>query len=793
MRISLDWLSTHLDLAGRSVREIDALLTDAGIEVEGVETRGVASERIVVARILEAVQHPNADRLKVTQIDAGEGSPRQIVCGARNYRVGDKVPCALPGAELPGGFVIREAVMRKVESRGMLCSASEIGLPDGEDGLLILSEEAEIGRPVMEYFDSDVLLDLEVTPNRADLLSHRGLARELAALLDTPLKESPNAAVIPTAPAASVRLDAPDDCPFYSLIRISGVKVGESPDWLKRRLESIGLRPIHNVVDVTNFVLHELGQPLHAFDAAKVNGGVVVRRATDGEAFHALDGSTHVLASSDLLISDASGSALALAGVMGGLASGVTAATTDILLESAWFRPQGIRATSRRTGLASDSSYRFERGVDPAGVIAAASLAVSLILETAGGTAEEVIGTAGKPPVVTRPVTLDLVKLDQLTGGSIAHDEAARILRRLGLEPLDGSGWNVPSHRADLQRHIDLVEEIVRVAGLAAIPSRAVGFAMPSSPVDVAADADRVLRQRLAALGFHECQTIKLVSDAQLADALPLRALQQGDVIRVKLPLSEDHAVLRPSLVPGLVASAAHNLRHQAASLRLFELGRVFRHSGGGKARDQETETLAFLLSGECAPTGWNRSRRDADVHDMKGVLEAMLPQRRVRLVPRERTGFALACDIKAGDQNIGVFARLLPARERSLDSITPVFVAELDLAKLRKLIAGPSAVVELPHFPGSSRDAAMEVPASLANAEIEQAIAAHNEPLLVDSVCFDVFADPDGVRLAADRKSLAYRFHYRAADRTLTSAEVDAAHQGVLRVLEQRLGVRFR
>ncbi len=322
------------------------------MEVEGIKAKGITSEKIVVAQVREAVQHPNAERLKVTQVDAGEGTLRQIVCGAQNYQVGDKVPCALPGAELAGGFTISEAVMRKVESKGMLCSATELGLPPDVDGLLILPADAVIGRPVREMFDSDVMLELEVTPNRPDLLSHRGMARELAALLKTPLRGLDIPSVETTCADPSViEITAPAACPLYTAARITGVTIQESPAWLKQRLEAIGLRPINNIVDVTNFVLHELGQPLHAFDAAKLTGGIVVRSARDGESFLALDESAHVLTPEDLVIADESGAALALAGVMGGLHSGVTEATTDILLESAYFTPQGIRRTSRRTAL----------------------------------------------------------------------------------------------------------------------------------------------------------------------------------------------------------------------------------------------------------------------------------------------------------------------------------------------------------------------------------------------------------------------------------------------------------
>jgi phenylalanyl-tRNA synthetase beta chain len=792
MNISLNWLATHLDLSGKSIKEIDDLFTFAGVEVEGIVTKGIASDRIVVAQIMEAVQHPNADRLKVTQVNCGEAGLRQIVCGAQNYKVGDKVPCALPGAELPGGFTIGETVMRKVESKGMLCAASEIGLPAGEDGLLILPPDSEIGKPVKQLFDSDTLLELEVTPNRPDLLSHRGMARELATLLKTPLL-SRSVGVSPTSSSSSITISAPAACPFYTAVRISGVTIKESPAWLKQRLESIGLRPINNIVDVTNYVLHELGQPLHAFDAAKLTGGIIVRQATEGETFLALDESTHILTPDDLVISDESGAALALAGVMGGAESGVTDATTDILLESAYFTPQGIRRTSRRTALSSDSSYRFERGVDPQGVLTASAFAVKLILEVAGGTAEATTQVAGEAPVLTQPVTLDTKKLDQLMGGSISLTDAEEILNRLGLTKLADGTWDVPSFRADLQRHIDLVEEIARVHGLANVPSRFLGTFVPASPVDAAYDADMVLRRRLAALGLHECQTIKLISDAQVSDTLPLRLMQDGDIIRVKLPLSEDHAVMRPSIVPGLIASAARNVRQQAKSLRFFEMGRVFRNAGGGKAKDQESETLALLLSGSAQPTGWSQAERTADLYDLKGILSALLGDRKITFTPKDRPGFVLASDIKVDDQNIGVFARLTPARERELDFATPVFVAELDLSKLRKLLNGISHVEDLPQFPGSSRDAAMEIPITTPNAQIESIIAKLAEPLLVSAECFDVFTDPSGQKIAADSKSVAYRFQYREPTRTLKTEEIDAAHQKVLEALTKGLGVKFR
>ncbi len=789
MNISLNWLSTHLDLSGKSIAEISDLFTFAGVEVEGIVTKGISSEKIVVAQIKEAIQHPNADRLKVTQVDCGEEGLRQIVCGATNYKVGDKVPCCLPGAKLTEDFTIGETVMRKVESKGMLAAAEEIGLPKGEDGLLILPEDAPIGVPVKTLFDSDVLLELEVTPNRPDLLSHAGMGRELATLLKTPLI-SPESPLASTKPAGAdfINLESPDSCPFYSATRIDGVTVGESPTWLKERLTSIGLRPINSIVDITNFVLHETGQPLHAFDAAKVTGALVIRQAKDGEQFKALDESVHTLTPDDLLISDESGAALALAGVMGGLDSGVNETTTSIILESAYFTPSNIRRTSRRTFLSSDSSYRYERGIDPQGVLPAAALAIKHI----GGSPSET-EAAGSLPLPPSPVSLDLGKLQHLLGNSISTEAAEEILTRLGLSKLPVGTWQIPSFRQDLTRHIDLAEEITRVHGLANVPSRLRGTFAATSAVDAAYDADMVLRRRLAALGLYECQTIKLISETQLPDILPLRPLQDGDLIRVKSPLSEDHAIMRPSIVPGLVASAERNARQQVKSLRLFEMGRVFRNAGGGKAKDQESDNLALLISGSTNPSSWAAKDRATDIYDAKGVLSALLPNHTISLKPKDRENVALGAEIKAGDQTVGFFARLLPSRERSLDFHSPVFVAELDLGKLRKLISRTFQVEELPQFPGSTRDAAMELPIGTPNATIEAALAKAKEPLLVSYECFDLFTDPSGEKIAADRKSIAYRFLYRDPAKTLKQKEIDEAHERIIALLGKIEGLAFR
>ena len=801
MNVSLNWLNDHLDLSHLSIQEIDDLLTFAGVEVEGISQKGVPSEKIVVAQIKSAEQHPDADKLKVCMVDAGEPELRQIVCGAQNYKVGDKVPCALPGADLGGGFVIKEGKLRGVKSLGMLCGADEIGMVSEVDGLMILPDDLEIGKPLQDIYHADTIIEVEVTPNRPDLLSHTGMARELSALAG--IDRKPLALGTPAETLSCehvVKLTAPDACPYYTAVKISGVTVAESPAWLKTKLEAIGLRPINNIVDITNYVLHELGHPLHAFDDSKISVPLTIRMANEGETFKALDEETYTLTPDDVVISDASNNVLALGGIMGGLTSGVTDSTTDIILESAYFTPSTIRRTSRRLNLSSDSSYRFERGTDPQAVLTASAFAAKLIVEIAGGTIENATCTAGEAPQLNGEVPLDPAKLDQLMGGSVSLSDAENILTRLGLEKLDGTLWSVPSYRLDLHRHIDLVEEIARVHGLENVPSLYRATFSEESAEDAAYDYQMSLRHKLAALGFHECQTIKLIAEsstdstvAQMDTALPLRPLQDGDLIRVSLPLSEDHAVMRPSLTPGLVATAARNIRQGVKSLRFFEIGKQFRNAGGGKATDLESDSLAFLLGGEDTPASWSGTPRTMDAFDAKAVVAALLPRQEIQLSPRERAGFIVAADILCAGKPIGVFAQLKPAKCRELGCENPIYLVELDVKKMQQLTTGTTHVDELPQFPGSSRDAAMEAPLTLANAEIEKVIKKHNEMLLVSSACFDLFTDPTGEKLPADKKSIAYTFHYRSPERTLKAKEVDQAHQKLLDQLAKCLPVSFR
>lgn len=800
MQVSLSWLSTHLDLSSYSTEQLSDLLTFAGIEVEGIEEKGVASDKVVVAQIASFEPHPKADKLSVCQVDDGSGSLRQIVCGAKNFKAGDKVPLALPGAKLPGGIEIKEGKLRDVISNGMMCSGKEIGLGEDTGGLLILDPALPTGKPLRELIASDTVFDLEITPNRPDLLSHVGLARELAALTGLPLKGVRDHSASSTQPRAAeageVALQAEDGCPYYTARVIKGIKVAPSPDWLKARLESIGLRPINNIVDITNFVLMEMGQPLHAFDLDKLQGGIVVRRATEGEKILALDGIEQSLLPEDLIIADST-RPVAIAGVMGGEETGVTEGSVNVLLEAAYFTPSGVRRTSRRLSIHSDSSYRFERGTDPQQVQGASDLAVKLILEIAGGEVEDIIRVAGSAPVLVNDVTLDEKRAHRLLGmPDLKQDEAHAILTKLGLNKKSGNDeqtlWAIPSYRLDLVRSVDLVEEVARVIGLDRVPSRNVAVMASGDATDRQYDHVMQLRQALANRGYHEAQTLRLISTAQIQDSLgnPNPAAVS---VALKNPLSEDHTTLRPSLIPGLLATAELNIRQGAQRLRFFESGRIFLKLPNGQTREEDR--LAILLSGPVATSSWHgREPQAADIFDLRGLVEALPGVTALEVKPLADNGsFLLHHELKAGNRVLGWIAQVHPARARKLDARHPVYVVELLLSALRQGSTGPAKFEDLPRYPAVTRDVAFELPADVPNTKARTFFAGVKEPLLVKVELFDVFADPSGVKMAADRKSTAWTLTYRSADKTLETAEVDAAHARILAALEKALPATIR
>ena len=778
MKISLNWLRDFVDCQ-LSASELETLLRRAGLEVAGIEVRGAAMDNVVVAQILESTQHPNADRLSVCRVDDGSGTPRQIVCGAKNYKVGDKVPLALPGAVLPGDFKIKTGKLRGVESEGMMCSAKELRLAEESDGLLILPADSKSGTPIKDLFPPDTLLELEITPNRPDWLHHFGVAREISVFTGLDVK-SPQAKMASMGSAEGHAVLDDEGCEYYTLRRISGVKVGPSPQWLADRLASVGLRSVNNVVDVTNYVLFEMGQPLHAFDAAKINGPLHVRRASEGENFRALDGRDYKLKPDFLVIADANGPA-ALAGVMGGELSGVTESTTDILLESAVFNPAMVRRASRSLGLISDSSYRFERGIDPEGVALASARAVELILQVAGGVADDTLWVAGKSHE-RREVKLRHARVRSLLGLDLSNDEIESALVRVGLQKISGgdeSHWAIPGFRRELHREADLIEEISRVVGIEKIPSRAVGVFAPASDADLAYDFAMDLRRKLAGMGFHEARTSTLVSAA----AAP------GDAVELKNPFGDDQSRLRNSLIPGLLSALARNIDQGAKSIPLFEVGRVFSSAG-------EFQRLTLVATGDIQSPDWRGvATRAWDIFDLLGVVRHLVRLEDGDLKPLEvaPAPFGAASEVYFGGKKIGIAGQLHPSIARDLGVTTPLLAAEFDLAAWQAVLPKTRLASALPKFPTSSRDIAFLAPLDLKYGSVQSAVEALKEPLLDGIHLFDLFTDSKGIKIPADKKSLAIALTFRSSERTLTAEEVNAATDRIKATLRESLGVDFR
>ncbi len=788
MKVAIDWLSEHVDLSGYTETQLDDLLTFAGIEVEGIES---IPEKVLVATIKSSEKHPDADKLSVCMVDDGSGTLRQIVCGAKNYQVGDNVPLALPGAALGKGFHIKKGKLRGIESNGMLCSAKELGRED-DSGLWILPPEYKPGTPLTDIYSAT--FDLEITPNRPDCLSHLGIARELAALAGRELKSGNDHCVtdIPEQPASKEKIRVSDskECAFYTARRIQGATVRESPPWLKSKLESIGLRPINNIVDITNYVLMEMGQPLHAFDASKLSGGIHVRKAIGRESILALDGVSYELTDEDLVIADDSGP-IAIAGIMGGEITGVTEETTDILVESAYFAPAGIRCSGRRLGISSDSSYRFERGVDPAQVAGASALATRLILELAGGNAEEHLMTCGALSAGHQEVELHADNCRKLLGCSITNPEMFTILEQLGLKKIEEenplSKWAIPSYRGDLTRAADLCEEIARVYGLDKIPASQRSWFSEISHADKEYDFMASIANRLAAIGFHETRTIKLTSQDRSTDNV---CTAHNAPIVLKNPLNDELTQMRTGIVGSLMEVARRNIHQGIDTLRLFEMGTVFT----ANSKNEEAQHLGLLVSGP-GQGFWQDPHPDsADLFTLKGIIEAL-----TGIIPtyvRETDSLpaaSLTSKIMLGKMCIGKAAQISPARTRAMDARHPVYAAEINLGILQQKTRVKAQFEALPKFPSVSRDVAMEADLHLSSSEIESVLSRVRSPLLESFRLFDLFHDESGQRLDSGKKSLAYSLTYRDRTRTLESSEVDRAHAEILAELKAKLPVHFR
>ncbi len=813
MKVTLNWLKQYVDF-NWSPEELTERLTMLGLEVEGVQKISGAFDGIVVAQVITRDKHPNADKLSVCRVNDGTGE-RQIVCGAQNFKAGDKVPLILPGASLPmkpgdkEPFTIKVGKLRGVESHGMMCSHEELLLdPEAighkkEEGLLILREDAKVGQPFAEYLGrtgGDVVYDLEVTPNRPDLNSVIGIAREIAAVTGNALK-LPEVRLQESEPKTetlvAVRIEDAELCPRYTARVIKGVKVGPSPDWLKTALEKVGIRSISNVVDVTNYVMLETGQPLHAFDyhlIAKSASGqptIVVRRAAAGEKFKTLDNQERTLTQEMLLIADEQ-KGIALAGVMGGANTEINEQTADVLLESAYFAPVNIRRTSKRLSLRSESSYRFERGADAGICDWASQRAAQLILETAGGRLAREVVDVHPQPAGLKQITLRFSKSKDLLGIGISHAEQISFLTRLGLAvtaQLPGEcTFQIPTWRVDLKRPVDLIEEVSRLYGVERIPATAPRGAHGTNEFDAIYDQISEARRILTGLGLNEAQGQTLIAKAE-------GRLQNEEPVALDNPLSSDMDGLRPSLLPGLIHSLRHNVSRKNYDVALFEIGRVFTNANG---QTKENRNVAIAITGQRALPFWSGGERDAkfDAYDLKGLTEEFLEQFGLRGIAfgkrAESTSLFLesAAVTLGGKLPLGELGQLLPPLAKKYDLRDAAYLVEFNLDLLISKRNPAKAFKALPQFPSSRRDVAMLVPEATTHEAVLQSVKQAKAANLESVELFDVFR---GKGIPEGQKSLAYAFTYRASDKTLTDADVNSAHEKVLGTLKTQLKAELR
>ncbi|HWW02930.1 MAG TPA: phenylalanine--tRNA ligase subunit beta [Candidatus Acidoferrum sp.] len=839
MKITLNWLKQYIEF-NWSPDQLAERLTMLGLEVEGIKKLGGEFEGIVVAQVITREKHPNADKLSVCRVNDGKGE-RQIVCGADNFKAGDKVPLILPGQSLPAKpgqqpFTIKVGKIRGVESHGMMCSPQELGLPDQIGGLLILRDDAKVGQAFAEYLGrsgSDVVYDLEVTPNRPDLNSVIGIAREIAAVTGNAVKmpavggqkaESGGQGT-GIEDLVAVRIEDPELCPRYTARVVRGVKIAPSPDWLRSTLEKVGIRSINNVVDVTNYVMLETGQPLHAFDYHLLKSGaavparpcIVVRRACAGEKFKTLDGQERILTGEMLLIADET-KPVALAGVMGGQNTEINLNTVDVLVESAYFKPQNIRATSKKLELRTESSYRFERGANVGVCDYASRRAAQLILETAGGTLTGGVVDAYPKTIEPRQIILRHQKVNDLLGLQLRPEQIEGYLAQLELtvvgrkpRPVDAETTaaepvqvRIPTFRVDLKREADLIEEVARLYGVDKIPATPPRGASGSNPYDAVHDELADARRILTGMGLHEAQGQTLISDtaARLAAGIPTGSggVPAGETLTpLANPLSSDMNVLRPSLLPGLLDALRHNLSHKNYDVALFEAGRVFAVKpsvpggpSGSASPVQEERHLALALTGQRDPVFWTGADRDAkfDIYDLKGVLEEFLDQFGLRGITYNRRSESTAlllesATIHLGKFQLGQLGQLLPPLAKRYDLRDPVLLAELNLDLLLARRNRVKSFKRIPALPPIRRDIAMLVPEATAHDAVLQVVK-QAKPANLESVeLFDVFR---GKNVPPGQKSMAYAFTYRSGERTLTDAEVNGAHEKLVEQLKQKL-----
>jgi phenylalanyl-tRNA synthetase beta chain len=785
MKFSENWLRTWVnpDLSSEALAHE---LTMAGLEVEALESVAPAFNNVMVAEVLEVVKHPNADRLNVCQVNVGEALPLSIVCGAANVTVGAKVPCARVGAVLPGDFVIKQAKVRNVESFGMLCSEKELGLATESDGLWLLPGDAPVGKNLREYLElDDKLFTLKLTPNRSDCSGMAGVAREVAALTGSALKQL-DIQIQPVTLTEQLPVNVSDAqaCPLYCGRLVRGVNAAAiTPAWMARRLERSGLRAINAVVDITNYVMLEMGQPMHAFDVAKLSGGITVRRARKGEELTLLNEQQVVLDKEVLVIAD-DGRALAIAGIMGGKGSGVETSTKHVFLESAFFHPDAIVGKARRFGLATDSSFRFERGVDFAATRQALERATKLLLEICGGSAGAISEMRGQLPVRVA-ITLRRSRVARVLGIALDNTQIATLLKRLQFDFVaNGDDYRVkpPSFRFDLSIEADLIEELARLYGYDNIPAQAPQARTLTMLPD--SELQRPLariQQMLVARDYQE-----IVSYTFLEEKVERELCGNENPVTLQNPIASNLAVMRSSLIGGLVGALCFNLNRKQARVRLFEVGACFAKVNNGYLQSQRLSGLAY---GETQPEQWGVTTRHVDFYDVKADVVALFASQPLRFIAAAHPALhpGRSAQIFCGEQMIGWIGELHPHWQQQYDMAEPCVWFEVDLDALRQ--AQIPHMSEIAKFLPVRRDLAVVVEEGITVQTLLDAMHNVSAPYVAEVALFDVYR---GNGIGHGKKSLAFRVLLQDTHKTLTDSEIEPSIMQLVSALQMR-GAQLR
>ena len=801
MKVTYNWLKEFVDFE-HSPEELAHLLTMLGLEVDAIERVGDGMDDVVIAKVIERGQHPNADKLSLCKVDNGK-EILNVVCGAQNFKSGDTVVLAQIGATLPGDFKIKRSKIRGEESCGMLCSEKELGLADDSAGIMVLSDGLPLGTPFFEALKiKDTVFEIGLTPNRADCLSVIGIAREIAAKLGKRVKYAQPVVVEKGEAISSIAaveiLDA-DLCPRYTARYISGCSIAPSPQWLVNRLKAVGQRSINNVVDITNYVLMEYGHPLHAFDFRQIGGRkIVVKRAADGEIFKTLDGQERQLTSADLTICDA-GRAVALAGIMGGENSEIAADTADILLESAYFNPSAIRLTSKRLGIHTESSHRFERGADINIVTTALDRASALIAELAGGVVAKGCIDAFPAPKAGRSVAFRIARVKEILGIELDKATVAALFRNLEftVEELSEAALmvGIPSFRVDIEREIDLVEEVARLYGFENIPATMPVAEVFSDRIPRSQQLERQLRNQLVGQGFNEVINFSFASHLDIHRLNLPDSDRRRTAVALMNPLVDEHAVMRTTLLPSLLQTTARNFSLRNFNLRLFEMRRVYWVNPNAELPDEPLHA-AGIMTGMRGAEGWNQAKEPVDFYDLKGVVESIatlfkLPklsfiQGGVEPFYHPGKSAAIICDSTL----IGTLGEIHPDVQEAFELDRTVYYFELDLAQLVAKSSDVLPIVTPSRFPDTYRDIAMLIPLNMPSQAVVDCICGVKNDRVTSVEIFDLYT---GDKIPAGNKSIAVRVRYGSCERTLTDEETSRIHQKIVNSLVSVLNVSIR